>query len=331
METKNSDFISPPPRLMPTIMAGFNAVANHIWLIIFPVLLDLFIWFGPKLRLQTVFAPVIEEANRTLTAAGGSEMAQILASAQEAWAILIKRINLTNSISTFPLGIPSLVAATDTQATPLGQSPTFEIPSLWIAFTIFVGLVLLGLFLGTLYINFIARKTSPEQNPFAFSSFIRQVVNIYALVMVILFAIMLVLIPALFIISIVALFSPALSQIVFLIITFILLWLLIPFLFSPHGIFIQQLNVFKSVMASIRLVRFFLPTTGLFILVFVLMAQGLDYLWLAPPSNSWLLVIGITGHAFIYTSLIAASFIYYQQGTEWMSANLSKLNQLLKV
>ncbi len=331
METKNNEIIAPPPRLMPTFMAGFNAVSNHIWLIIFPVLLDLFLWFGPKLRLQTVLAPIIEDANRTLNAAGGSEMTQILVSAQEAWTILIKRINLTNSISTFPLGIPSLVAATDTQTTPLGQSPTFEIPSLWIAFIIFIGFVLLGLFLGTLYINFIARKTSSEQNAFAFSSFIHQLVNIYALVMLILFVIMLVLIPALFVISIVALFSPALSQIVFLIITFILLWLLIPFLFSPHGIFTQQLNVFKSVMASIRLVRFFLPTTGLFILIFVLMAQGLDYLWLAPPTNSWLLAIGIAGHAFIYTSLIAASFIYYQRGTEWMSANLSKLNQLLKV
>jgi hypothetical protein len=36
-------------------------------------------------------------------------------------------------------------------------------------------------------------------------------------------------------------------------------------------------------------------------------------------------MIGIIGHAFIYTSLIAASFIYYQRGLEWMENNLTQL------
>jgi len=312
-------------------MTGFNVVANHIWLILFPVFLDLFIWFGPKLRLQSLLNPLMEEANRALRTYNGVDMSEMLANAQEAWVLVIERINLTSALSTFPLGIPSLVAATDTQATPIGISPSFEITSVWIALMVFLALVILGLFFGTIYINFIARNTSTSKNPFSISRFFYQLVNIYALVLLIIVLILAVLLPSLFIISIVALFSPALSQIVFMIITFIVLWLLVPFVFSPHGIFTEAQNVFKSVMSSMRLVRLFLPSTGIFILIFVLLAQGLDYLWLAPPDNSWLLLIGIVGHAFIYTGLIATSFIYYQQGNEWMQTNLLKIKQLIKV
>lgn len=331
METKESTIITPPPRLIPAFIAGFNAIANHIGIILIPIMLDFFIWFGPKLRLEALLTPVIDQANQTLGAYNGSDMSQMLASAQEAWAILIQRINLTNSLATFPLGIPSLLSATDVQETPLGLSPTVEISSFGLALFVFLGLVLTGLFLGTIYIQLIARSTDPTTPQWTFSAFWHQLINLYALVLILILAVIIILIPSLFIISIVALFSPALSQIVFLIFTFILLWLLVPMVFSPHGIFTSQLSVIKSILTSIRMVRFFLPGTGLFILAVVILAQGLDLLWLAPPVNSWLMVVGIAGHAFIYTSLLAASFVFYRQGNNWMKENLAKLNQMLKV
>lgn len=324
----NSSDIKPiinPPKLMSAIVAGFNVISNHIILILFPVVLDIVVWLGPKLSLQKVLEPIIQNANQTLKAYNNVEMAQLLESAQEAWSLLISRINLTTSISTFPLGIPSLLNGVEISSNPLGKSISIEIPSLGVAFLVFVLLVAVGLIIGGLYFSAIAKSIQEKPERVSISGLGTQLIRIFALLFIIIGILLIVIIPALFIISIFALFSPMLAQIVLLILSFVLIWLLIPLIFSPHGIFLNQLNVVRSVITSFRLVRLFLPGTGLFLLISILIAQGLDILWLAAPTNSWLTLIGIIGHAFIYTSLITASFIYYRQGLDWMEKNIQQI------
>ena len=330
MESKETKPITSPPKLMNAITSGFNVIASNIVLILFPVMVDLFIWLGPKLRLQKILEPIIANTNQTLQAYNTADMAELLKNAQEAWSILITRINLTSSISTFPLGIPSLLAGTESTNNPFGQSMSFEIPSIGIAIIVFLLLVAAGLIIGSLYLSMIAKIISGRSGAIKISLIGSQIINTFLLLLLIIGLLLILIFPSLFVVSIFALFSPSLAQIILLLISFVLIWLLIPLVFSPHGIFLNQLNVIKSVITSFRLVRLFLPGTGLFILISILLAQGLDILWLAAPSNSWLTMIGIIGHAFIYTSLIAASFIYYQRGLEWMENNLTQLASRFK-
>ncbi|MCJ7660465.1 MAG: hypothetical protein MUO67_15060, partial [Anaerolineales bacterium] len=98
----------------------------------------------------------------------------------------------------------------------------------------------------------------------------------------------------------------------------ILLWWLLPLFFSPHGIFVNQRVMWTSVRDSIRLTRQTIPTTGLLVLVFVVISVGLDLLWKVPPETSWLAMIGVIGHAFVATSLLATSFIYYHDADQWV-------------
>jgi hypothetical protein len=44
----------------------------------------------------------------------------------------------------------------------------------------------------------------------------------------------------------------------------------------------------------------------------------LDTLWRVPDEKSWLSLVGVAGHAFISTSLLAASFIYYRDTSRWV-------------
>jgi hypothetical protein len=77
-------------------------------------------------------------------------------------------------------------------------------------------------------------------------------------------------------------------------------------------------NFFTSVKVSANLTRKTLPTTVLFILAVFLLSKGLDILWLVPSETSWLLIVGILGHAFVTTALIASSFVYYRDALRWM-------------
>jgi hypothetical protein len=76
-------------------------------------------------------------------------------------------------------------------------------------------------------------------------------------------------------------------------------------------------------LISGRLVRGMFPGVALFLLSAVVMAQGLGYLWRLPPENSWFMIAGIFGNAFIGTGLLAASFIYYRSAAAW-AARLRK-------
>jgi len=52
--------------------------------------------------------------------------------------------------------------------------------------------------------------------------------------------------------------------------------------------------------------------------------------WTLPGTDSWLMVLGIGGHAFIVTALLAASFLYYRDGLKWMQYNIQKMTDAMK-
>jgi hypothetical protein len=98
-----------------------------------------------------------------------------------------------------------------------------------------------------------------------------------------------------------------------------------PLIFSVHGVFVERQPIYSSITTSIRLVRNYLPGTGMFILTALLLYQGLNLLWETAPETSWMALIGIFGHAFISTGLIASSFVYYRKGMAWMERKLHQV------
>jgi len=112
--------------------------------------------------------------------------------------------------------------------------------------------------------------------------------------------------------------------------------LLLPLVFSPHGIFVNRRKVWSSVKDGMRLTRLTLPSTGLFFLVVLILSQGLDVLWKIPGEKSWLALIGIAGHAFVTTGLLAASFVYYRDADHWaqkiiLQAKLSSSQRIRRI
>jgi hypothetical protein len=65
----------------------------------------------------------------------------------------------------------------------------------------------------------------------------------------------------------------------------------------------------------------------LFLLVFVIINTGMNFLWNTPADNSWWMLVGIAGHAFVSSALLAASFIYYRDINAWLTAVLEVLQK----
>lgn len=118
----------------------------------------------------------------------------------------------------------------------------------------------------------------------------------------------------------IAVFSFAANTGQFMLLLFggLLIWLLFPLAFSTHGIFINQRRMWVSLRDGIRLTRLTLPATGMFLLMIVVISEGMDALWRIPPETSWLSLVAVAGHAFITTALLAASFVYYRDADRWI-------------
>lgn len=326
--TGNSQTAPLPPKLLPSLRTGFDAITNHLVLILIPMALDLFLWLGPHLRIQKIIESILAQllAFNTLQDPAAEEM---LIAGQEAWTTLAESLNLFSALRAYPVGIPSLMASMFSLDTPAGTAVIWELNSLIEVVFILIGLTILGLILGTFFYLVVAQATihgeirlrqSVQNWPWA-------ALQVILLALIWLALLIIISIPGSCLVSLVALGGFPIGQCALLLYSGAILWLFFPLLFSAHGIFIKHANVISSVKASVRITRYTLPTTGLFFLLVLLISKGLDLLWQVPPPTSWLTIIGLAGHAFIVTGLLAASYIYYRDASYWVD-NLLQQSRL---
>lgn len=331
MKTRDSLALPPAPNLITALRAGFDTITNHVVLIFFPVALDLLLWFGPRLRLTHLIKTFINQlvALYRLQDPGSAE---ILRSGQQVWDLVAEQFNLFGALRAYPVGIPSLMVSRFPQQTPVGQPILWEIHSLGVVLLVWVVITLVGLLAGTLYFVVVCQAALAGQVNWrqALRQWPGASLQVFFLALLWAGLLVAVSIPGSFIFSLVALSGFSLGQCILILFTGILIWLLLPLLFSTHGIFVNQNNMVASLKSSVVLTQRTLPTTFLFFVIVLLLSKGLDLLWVVPPETSWVSLIGVAGHAFITTGLLASSFVYYRDADRWVHGLLRHKNLALR-
>jgi hypothetical protein len=331
MNVQKIESLPPPPGVIRSLRAGFDAVSNHIGLILWPVALDLFLWLGPRFSIGGLVNPffqlVFEEARKSLTS---SADLQRFSDFQSGFGEIVARFNLLSllgKLQTFPVGISSLLAQTMPVKTPLGVQSVVQVSSVPGLMGLMFLLVLLGWIAGGLYFRWVsgtALGNSKREDEIGFGWVILQTVILSVLWFI---GLLMLIIPVMIVLTLLTLLSPALASGAFFVMLILSFWLIVPLFFTPHGIFVRKQNAFYSIFTSLRMARFTLPTSGLFVLSVILLTTGLNYLWSVPPDDSWMLLVGIAGHAFITTALLAASFVYYRDMNAWLQTIFEQLQQ----
>jgi hypothetical protein len=313
--------LPPPPGLVASLMAGFDSVANHIVVILPPVLLDLFLWLGPRLHLKEFLQPLIDRLP-SLASTFPSNFPD-LATMQTAWTDISDKFNLFVILRTFPVGTTSLLSFEISVQNPLGVPASLDAGPFIAILGWALFLVLLGWVIGAFYYYWVSKVALKLEVRSLWKS-TKQSVYLSLIWMGFLFFLG---VPALMVLSVVTAISPVLGQVVLFAGAMILIWLVMPIFFSAHGIFTLQLDALRAILVSLRMVRFTLPNTGLFLLTFLVLNQGLNFLWNTPPQDSWWTLVGIAGHAFVSTALLAASFIYYRDINAWLKVVFEQLQR----
>jgi hypothetical protein len=307
---------------------GFNIVANQVYLILIPFFLDLTLWLGPKLRIKELLLPSITSVTDSMLKFGSPDLADTIKSSLSLWQQFLDQFNLLSVIRTLPIGVPSLMVRDSSMASPLSSNWIIEISSIKIAVSIFGGLLILGFFLGAIYFELISRASTKDAGAFNWKEFFEKYAQTILFFLTLVAVIVLLAFPILILTSVLSLVSPGIGQLIIWVMLFLAIWIVMPLIFTVHGIFALKQKVIPSMLLSMRMVRFFLPGTGLFILTAVIINEGMNMLWVLPDPKSWFLAVGLFGHAFIVTALLAGTFVFYREGLNWMQYMIQKINQV---
>ncbi len=313
------------PKIFQAIKSGFNTIANKPYLMIPPILLDLFLWFGPAWRVDAYFRPIIQSYSN-LPVLDSPEFVELFDNFQTIWLEIIANLNLARSLHTLPIGVPSLIVSKQSFQNPLGKPFVFNLESGFGVIGIWLTFLLLGFFIGSLYYKNISNQIIDIQNENDrnFRSLVRAYSQIILMPVVILIVLLIFSIPSILLLSVISLLNPTISQFLLGVIGFLLLWIILPLVFTPHGIFLYKQNLISAMMTSISVVKSSMSQTTWFILLAFVLIEGMNFLWTSPSIDNWFLMVGIFGHAFVVSAVIAASFHFFLDATAYTQSIMNK-------
>ncbi len=313
--------IPPPPGVINAIKAGMDAISSHLSVLLLPLALDSLLWFGPRLSVRTIMTSLFDQVV-ALNVQNAPPVTTDLLANKAAFVEMLERFNLFAVLRTFPVGVSSLLSGNLTVSNPLGAQSVIEVGSEvgmigWLFLLTFIGWML-----GGLYFNWVSVVSGSREAGFGSGRAVMQTLLFSLIVTVAMFMIGL---PVLMVLTILGMIGPGILQVVIFVLALLSAWVIVPVFFAPHGMYLRGQNAFLSIYASLRMARFTLPTSSMFVLAVFVISQGLNYLWAVPAENSWMRLVGIAGHAFVTSALLAASFIYYRDLNAWLEIVFERL------
>jgi len=329
MNTETKEKTPAPKGVIGCLAAGFEILGRNLGLAAIPALLDLFLWFGPRLSV----APLVQGFVAVLKAqpAPDPEMARQVTQAIQLLEQFGEQFNLLSLLSWLPLLHPPSLLARHTWAkvSPIGDVRVFSVASLLALIPWWGILVLIGLVLGFLYLNYLARRVRAEQAPAEPESTPNEALQEEQLVpmstsvvrplRVFLFEAGLLAVGVVFIfvwmlmVGATTAFSQIVGFLVWMLGVGLISYVALHLIFVIPSVLVGGRGLLQAIWESVVLSHSQFPAVMGLVLLTLVIYEGLGYVWSLPPGDSWSLLVGILGNAVIATGLTAAIFVFYQE------------------
>jgi len=322
--------------IIRSLSGGFDAITKRIWLISIPVLLDLYLWIGPRLSIY----PLVKRALSLVTSPPNASPEELLALAEtkglleqagqsfNAFSLLIiRKLGMPSLISPNPwletlgitLNISSLVTFQAPEASFLSRPrPVIEVRSEFVFLGLYILLSLAGMLIGCSYLGLIAQEVRDNQVNVAYV--LQRVwiwwVRVALIALLFLMGFLMLGVPLLVIVALLSLLSKNLAQLTgnFIIFSSIWvgIWLYIYLFFFVNALILNDAGILRAIWNSFNVVRRnFWSTIGLMLLI-GLIGAGFSVIWRMLSTSSWGTLLAIVGNAYIGSGLAAASLTFYR-------------------
>ena len=318
--------------IIDSLSAGYRFLGYRFSLLLVPVLLDLFLWVGPRLSV----APLLDRVANFYANAGTvegmpAEMVDLSAEFSRILGEFSAGYNLMEFlVNSSMLHVPSIMVMTG----PMPGAALIQISSVGVAFMVAIVLVAIGLLLGVFYMSLVARHLPIGHGPntmtwpeFASSVFRNWLLLILLVVLLALFLVALY-IPVSVGIALVALVSPAFSSTLALFLGLLSALILFFLYFVPVGLIMDSLPLRTAVVQSVQLVRGrFVTTLGFFLLTSLIMVGVGLILSNIAAFAPWGTISAILLSAYLGTGLVMALMVFYRSQLLRLSEEVALMNR----
>ena len=303
--------------IIDSLASGFGIVSRRLWLILIPVLLDVYLWLGPRVSIEPLFKRLEPLLNPQAALALSKSDAQLMDASREAFMQMGKSFNLLSMLVNSLLGVPSLVVISPSDINT-SQIPTIQISSGWVAFGLTLLLSVVSVLIAVAYLTLIARVVSDVG--LNLGQIARQIVVVWGRVL--LLALILLLLSVVFVLpvsvlsALLAFISQSLAFLAIGLFSLVAFWVIILVMiylvFCVDSMLINDAGIRVAMRNSVVIVRRnFWPTIGLIVLVNVIGA-GLSLVWQRLTFAPWAVVVGILGNAYVGSGLVASVLVFYR-------------------
>lgn len=303
--------------IIDSLSAGYRFLGRHIELLIIPIVLDLFLWLGPQLNVAPLFVQAAD-LYRTATTVQGAppELTQMTGQFADLLAVAGTNSNLFDSlVSQSLMHVPSLMIF-------LGPQPgglVYAVSNPFAAVGLYLGLSIIGILIGVIYLNQLAHRLPLGSGPKALSlgGRVRTIFRQWGLILLFLLVLGVILllgaIPTFFAAGLLSLLYLPLGSIAALLFGGAVLIILFYLYFVTAALVLDDLPLPAAVAQSFRLVRDnFWATLGFLVLTGVI-AAGFALLFRQfSTMAAWALLPAILANAFIGTGLTMALLVFYR-------------------
>lgn len=300
-------------RVIDTLTAGFNTVTKKLWLATLPMVVDLFLWLGPKVSVAPVIEKMTTSFRQAMDALGSTAadpgLVDMFEAAIDQFQSTIGSTNLLALLSWGRLGMPSIAGI---RPIDLKVDRVVQVSEYGQMLLVQVLIMALGLFVACIFLGMLACEVRGEALDLVGLS---RRVPLYWLRML---AILVPLGVALFF----ALFSGFLLGPFGFFVWVLVLWAMLYMSFIPQAITLAEDGPRGAVWHSFTVVRLnFWPSVGLVLLINVI-TTGLSLVWRLLMVSPVGMLVAILANAYVGTGLTVAAFIFYRERiAEWQGAS----------
>lgn len=341
--------LTPPIGVIDSLASGLETVATHLPLLLLPLLLDVILWLGPRVSFRPLLVWLGDFVANDPSPTSLLVLLSVLYlgfpffAHQEMWRPILLAFPQTEQTSFAGVAeavrsitqsapdqflsvsvMPSMVAGRSAGLLPFGYTPPiWQIQTPVEVLVLRLLLFLVGLVLLIVYLTLIAQQIREGHNGPGWvarraSVVLIQVVAVLILLLVVAVGAALMLSMALSAIVLLGSMlggnqlAEALASITLLLLFLMASWFILLTAFTVHGMLMNDRGVFAAMWDSLRVVQWNMSSTFGLLLVMFIVAMAAYYVrgWLDP--GSLLMPIGMVGHAFISTGLLAATFVFFK-------------------
>ena len=316
-----------PLGVIESLQQGFNFLNHHLWLLILPILLDLFLWLGPRLSISQLIDQVAEMLSSQPDLQ--QELVTNIGVATESLKTIGDGYNLFTLLAGLLTGLPSLFARLDFQPPAPQIVRVIELTS-WQSVLIWSAVLIpAGVFIGSFWLTTVVfatqRKRLFSRNFLKRWGWIWLNINLYLITLllgILFFSLFFGAIGAFFLAALGNVGAAIFSLLWLLFIGFII-WLSIGLYFVVYAIALDGVNLASAVWRSLNVVgRNALSTLG-FLILTLLLLEGFSRIWMRLDGQVWGVVVSILGNAYLGAAIVAAAIFFYQSRYQQWQKNRS--------